>query len=243
MAGAQPGLRSSLIIMAFTYEYPRPALAVDCVVFAIDNNQLKVLLIERCDDPYQGHWALPGGFVDMDETVDQAAARELQEETCLKKIFLEQLYTFSQVDRDPRSRVVSVAYYALVKFSEQHAVPASDAKRAEWFDTKKLPKLAFDHDHIMDVAIDRLQGKVRYQPIGFELLPTRFTLSELQSVYETILDQELDKRNFRRKFLAMDVLTELDEVQSGVAHRAAKLYKFDEKKYRARIQSGFNYWI
>lgn len=229
--------------MPYTYEYPRPALTVDCAVFVVESNQLQVLLIERSSDPFAGQWALPGGFVDMDEPVEQAALRELQEETGLDKIFLEQLYTFSDVDRDPRGRVISVAYYGLVKLTGQTIKAASDAAKVEWFPVNKLPELAFDHDKILTMALERIRGKVRYQPIGFELLPEKFTLTELQQLYEIVLEQELDKRNFRKKILAMGFLKELDEVQTDVAHRAAKLYQFDEKKYRELSESGFNYWI
>src|ERR1051325_7090672 len=157
--------------MPHSYQYPRAALTVDCVVFGLDESELKVLLIERALEPFKGKWALPGGFVRVEETLDDAARRELQEETGLKNVFLEQLYTFGTVDRDPRERVVSVAYYALVKLSDHKAKAATDAANAEWFQVSQLPKLAFDHAEIVAVALSRLQGKVRYQPIGFELLP------------------------------------------------------------------------
>lgn len=229
--------------MAHTYPFPRPALTVDCVVFGFDAQDLKVLLIERDGSPFRGRWALPGGFVDMDETTDAAARRELEEETSMRDVFLEQLYTFSAVDRDPRERVVSVAHYALVKLSEHPVQAASDARRAEWFSVRKPPALAFDHDEILQVALQRLRGKVRYQPIGFELLPRKFTLRQLQQLYETVLDRPLDKRNFRRKVLSFDFLVPLEEQESGVAHRAARLYRFDKRKYRALIQQGIHFEI
>src|SRR5213080_366620 len=166
--------------MSHTYQYPRAALTVDCMVFGFDEGELKVLLIQRALEPFKGKWALPGGFVRVDETVDDAARRELSEEAGLKEVFLEQLYTFGAVDRDPRERVVSVAYYALVKLSEHAAKAATDAVNARWFPVSKIPRLAFDHADIMKTAVERLKGKVRYQPIGFELLPPKFTLSQLQ---------------------------------------------------------------
>jgi 8-oxo-dGTP diphosphatase len=216
---------------------------VDCVIFGLDEANLKVLLIQRAHDPYAGRWAFPGGFVDMDETTDTAARRELEEETGIRDMFMEQLYTFSQVDRDPRERVVSVAYYALVNLSDYKVTAGSDANRAEWFAVDQVPKLAFDHDHILQVALARLKGKVRYQPIGFELLPEKFTLGQLQKMYELILGRELDKRNFRKKILGMDLLLPLSEQQRGVSHRAAKLYQFDRDKYRALEASGFMFEV
>src|SRR3989441_6777840 len=153
--------------MAFSYKYPRAALTVDCVVFGFDEGELKVLLIQRALEPFKAKWALPGGFVHVDEPIDEAARRELAEEAGLKDVFLEQLYTFGAVDRDPRERVVSVAYYALVKLSDHRAKTATDAANAEWFPISQVPKLAFDHADILATALTRLKGKVRYQPIGF----------------------------------------------------------------------------
>ena len=229
--------------MPHTYEYPRPALTVDCVVFGLDEQDLKVLLVRRDLPPFEGRWALPGGFVRMDETLDDAARRELREETGLKDVYLEQLYTFGDVRRDPRGRVVSVAYYALVNLADHRVQAATDASDAAWFAVSDLPRLAFDHDRILTAASERLKGKVRYQPIGFELLPQKFTLSQLQRLYETVLERTLDKRNFRKKILSMGVLVETDEVQQDVAHRAARLYRFDEDKYRRLRKKGFNFEI
>jgi 8-oxo-dGTP diphosphatase len=229
--------------MSYTYEYPRPALTVDCVVFGLDEDELEVMLIRRALEPFAGRWALPGGFVHIDETLDEAARRELEEETGLGKVYLEQLFTFSAVDRDPRERVVTVAYYALVKLSDHKVRAATDATDAAWFSLSDLPDLAFDHAHILEVALERLKSKVRYQPIGFELLPRKFTLTQLQRMYEIILDRPLDKRNFRKKILGMDLLIELDEVQKDVAHRAARLYKFDDRHYRKLVKQGFSFEI
>jgi len=227
--------------VSYSYQYPRPALTVDCAVFATHAEGLRVLLIRRGEAPFAGNWALPGGFVRVEETTEAAARRELEEETGLKSAYLEQLYTFSRVDRDPRERVVSVAYYALVKPSSLHA--GSDASSAEWIDVVRLPPLAFDHDEILEVALARLRAKIRYQPIGFELLPQKFTLGQLQRLYETILGRELDKRNFRRAFLRMGVLQGLDEMEAGVAHRPSQLYRFDRAEYRRLLKHGFNFEI
>lgn len=228
--------------MAYTYEFPRPALTVDCVIFGLDEQTLlKVMLIQRDLPPFKGEWALPGGFVRLDESLDTAARRELAEETGIRDVFLEQLFTFGTPDRDPRDRVVSVAYYALVNLMDHPLQAATDASDAAWFPISAVPALAFDHEQILAMAVRRLKGKVRYEPIGFELLPQKFTLTELQKLYETILNTTLDKRNFRKKILKMDLLIELDEKQQGVAHRAAKLYQFDEAKYQALTQKGFNF--
>ncbi len=229
--------------MTATYEYPRPALTVDCVVFGLDAEDLKVLLIQRDLEPFAGRWALPGGFVHVDESLEQAARRELQEETGLANVYLEQLYTFGDIGRDPRERIVTVAYYALVKLSDHKVQAATDARNAAWFGVDDLPKLAFDHDGILAAAHDRLRGKVRYQPIGFELLARKFTLRQLQHLYETVLDRPLDKRNFRKKILGMEILIDLDEVETDVAHRAARLYSFDKRRYDRMTRQGFNFEV
>jgi 8-oxo-dGTP diphosphatase len=228
--------------MAYTYEYPRPSLTVDCIIFGLDDRELKVLLIQRKHPPFAGKWALPGGFVDMGEDLMTAALRELEEETGVKDVFIEQLYTFGAPNRDPRGRVVSVAYYALVNLREHPAQAASDAEQADWFNINELPPLAFDHDHIMEVAIKRLHGKLVYQPIGFELLPQKFTLTELQHLYETVLGVKINKRNFRTKILKMDILEQCER-QQGVAHRPAFLYQFNEKKYNEFLEKGFVFEI
>src|SRR4030095_1976180 len=226
--------------MPFTYQYARPALTVDCVVFGFDEGDLKVLLIERGRKPFAGRWALPGGFVRVDETLDDAARRELREETGVAQVFLEQLYTFGELDRDPRERVVSVAYYALVKLSDHRVKAATDASKAEWFQAFKTPKLAFDHAIILETALQRLQGKVRYQPIGFELLPPKFTLSQLQHLYEALLGVEMDKRNFRKKILSMGLLIGLNDYTEA-RHLPAQLFHFDQKKYQQLRRRGFNF--
>ena len=229
--------------MPYSYQYPRAALTVDCVVFGFNEGELKVLLIERGLEPFKGRWALPGGFVRVEETLDAAARRELAEEADLSNVFLEQLYTFGTVDRDPRERVVSVAFYALVKLSEHSAKAATDAANARWFPVSEVPKLAFDHTAILETAMERLKGKVRYQPIGFELLPPKFTLSQLQHLYEAVLGTELDKRNFRKKVLGFDLLVALKETQMLGRHRPAQLFRFDADKYEKLKKRGFNFEI
>jgi 8-oxo-dGTP diphosphatase len=228
--------------MSYTYDYPKPSVTVDCVVFGLDaEHDLKIMLIQRGVEPFKGEWALPGGFVKLDESLEAAALRELKEETGVEEIFLEQLYTFGAPERDPRDRVITVAYYALINLSDHPIHAQTDAEEVAWYSVKELPKLAFDHDQVIEAASERIKGKLRYEPIGFELLPKKFTLTQLQKLYEQVLGTQLDKRNFRRKILKMDLLIKLDEMQTGVAHRAARLYSFDEAKYQGLKQAGFNF--
>ncbi|MEP7337938.1 MAG: NUDIX domain-containing protein [Acidobacteriota bacterium] len=218
--------------MSYTYEYPHPSVTVDLVIFTIADNDLKVLLIRRGGEPFKGRWALPGGFVEIDESLEKAAARELKEEAGVTNVYLEQLYTFGEPKRDPRGRVISVAYFALVDAGRQRIQAASDADEAEWhsvFNPKSGPKLAFDHKKILEYAVWRLRNKIEWTTVGYELLPKKFTLSELQRVYEIILQKPVDKRNFRKKILAQGQIRELNESRSDGAHRPAKLYSFREK--------------
>jgi 8-oxo-dGTP diphosphatase len=233
-AGAFPAV-------SFTYKYPHPAVTVDGVIFGYDDADLKVLLIQRGGPPFRGRWALPGGFVQINESLEDAIRRELEEETGITRLYLEQLYSFGAPKRDPRERVISVAYYALVKLADYTVRAASDARTVAWHAVADLPSLAFDHTEIVDVALRRLKGKIRYEPIGFELLPAKFPLSALQRLYETILEQPLDKRNFRKKILGMGLLTDTREIQREVAHRAARLFRFDESVYRRLKKAGFNF--
>ncbi len=229
--------------MAYTYDYPRPSLTVDCIIFGLDeSSRLKVLLIQRAKNPFKDAWALPGGFVDENETLEYAALRELKEETGISDLFIEQLFTFGTPGRDPRGRVVTVAYYSLINLAEHKIGADTDALDVKWFPINSLPPLAFDHAEILLTAINRLRGKVRYQPIGFELLAEKFTLTQLQKLYETILDKELNKRNFRTKILKMNILKE-EDILRGVAHRPAQLYSFDKVKYEAYLNQGFNFEI
>lgn len=225
--------------MSFTYKYPRPAVTVDCVVFGFDGAALKLLLVRRKNPPFAGAWALPGGFVHQDESLEAAALRELSEETGLHKVFLEQLYSFGDPHRDPRGRVITVAYYALIKLSQMKLAPSTDAEEAGWFEAGALPELAFDHDVIISIALERLRGKVVYQPLGFELLAHEFTLTQLQKLYEVILGRELDKRNFRKKMLQMGILVDTGKYVTGAQHRAPQLFRFDERRYRELKKQGF----
>jgi 8-oxo-dGTP diphosphatase len=210
-------------------DYPQPSVTVDLVIFTIAADDLKVLLIRRGVEPFLGKWALPGGFVGIDESLDAAAARELQEEVGVTGIYLEQLYTFGAPERDPRGRVISVAYFALIDAERQQIVAASDAASAQWhsiFDRQMGARLAFDHGKILDCAIWRLRNKIEWTTVGYELLPRKFTLSELQRVYEIILQRPVDKRNFRKKVLGQGRIIELNETRSDGAHRPARLYSF-----------------
>ncbi len=220
-----------------TYPYPRPSVTVDVVVFGYDGGpDLRLLLVQRGGEPFKGQWALPGGFVDMDEDLETSALRELEEETGVRDLFVEQLYTYGAPDRDPRGRVISVAYFALVNLSDHPAVAASDATEADWFALHALPELAFDHAAIIARATARLRAKVRYEPIGFELLPQAFTLAELQALYETVLGvPEFNKRNFRTRILKTGILEEAGR-QEKVAHRPATLYRFNEATYRRLVE-------
>lgn len=226
--------------MPYTYEYPRPSVTVDCIIFGWDSSsQLKVLLIQRANEPFKNHWALPGGFVDMEEDLEAAALRELKEETGVKNVFIEQLYTFGAPKRDPRGRVISIAYFALINLFTQEVKASTDAKKVQWFALDQLPELAFDHNQILDIAIQRLRAKVRYQPIGFELLPEQFTLTQLQQLYESILGvEQINKRNFRTRILRMGVLKEVGR-QEGVAHRPALLYSFDKEQYEKLVKDRY----
>ncbi len=218
-----------------------PALTVDSVVFGLDDEGLAVLLVQRDLPPFEGCWALPGGYVRLGEGLEDAARRELEEETGLRGVFLEQLYTFGDPRRDPRGHTVTVAYYALVNIRDHRVRAATDARDASWFRVGDAPPLAFDHGHIVEVALERLKGKVRYRPVGFELLPRRFTLSQLQHLYETILQTPLDKRNFRKKVLRLGLLVDTGKREQGVPRRPARLYRFDKRKYRALEKQGFEF--
>lgn len=209
----------------YEYKHPHPAVTVDVVIFTIRDRQLKLLLVRRAGQPYQGKWALPGGFVQMDESLDEAARRELEEETGVAGVYLEQLYTFGRVDRDPRERVITVAYYALVPSDKLQLRAATDAEAVGWFAMDDMPKLAFDHADIIALAHQRLVAKLDYSTLAFGFMPEKFTLSELQEVYEIILQQGLDKRNFRKWVLALEQIEETDEESRTGQHRPARLYR------------------
>lgn len=225
----------------YNYEYERPALATDCVIFGFDGGELKLLLLKREKEPFENKWALPGGFVFMNETTEACAKRILLEKAGLKNVFIEQLYTFSKVDRDPRERIVSVTYFALVNKSQYNIVAGRDTIQAEWHTLSALPELGFDHSDIVALAAERLKGKVHYQPIGFELLDEKFTLSQLQQLYEAILQTPIDKRNFRKKIGGMGLLKQLEEKEQNVPRKAAFYYSFDKTAYTALTQKGFHF--
>lgn len=221
----------------FCYRYPHPAVTTDCVIFGFDGVRIKVLLIERGVEPFKGEWALPGGFMRIDEGADECAHRELEEETGLKIASVEQFHTFTDVNRDPRERVITIAYYALVKLSEVHG--GDDASKAQWFTEKDLPCLAFDHDRIIRMALNRLKERICFEPIGFELLPEVFTMSELQNLYEAILGVKFDRRNFSNKMLKLGILTEVEPRLATTPRRMPTKYRFNAQKYAELKQKGF----
>lgn len=209
-------------------------LAVDCVIFGFDAGILKVLLIERSEEPYKDWFALPGHLVkSADVSIDDAAKRILYELTGLEGIYMQQFHAFGELNRHPQGMVVTIAYFALIKLNAAKPLkPVTDyAKNASWVSVNDLPELAFDHHRIFEKAMDKIKHKIAFEPIAFEMLPEKFTLTQLQGLYEEILGKKLDKRNFRKKILAYDILKELNEKQKGVAFRAAKLYKLDKRKY------------
>jgi 8-oxo-dGTP diphosphatase len=225
----------------YQYAYERPALTTDCLIFGFDGGELKVLLIKREKEPFKNKWALPGGFVHIHETTEVCAKRILSEKAGIENMFIEQLYTFSDLDRDPRERIISVAYFALVKKDQYTLIAGRDTVHAEWFELSKLPKLAFDHAKIVEMGFERLKGKVSYQPIGFELLNEKFTLTQLQTLYEAILETKIDRRNFRKKILGMGLLKALDEKEKNVPRKAARFYSFDNKAYEKLMKKGFHF--
>ena len=221
----------------YCYKYPHPAVTTACVIFGFNGERLQVLLIERGIEPFKGRWAFPGGFLKMDETAEEGAKRELKEETGLENAYIQQLHTFSAPNRDPRERVITIAYYALVKIQEVKG--GDDAASARWFPLDEIPPLAFDHDYILRMATQRLREQIHFQPIGFELLPEKFTIKELQSLYEAILGINFDRRNFAKKMLHLEILTELDETVWPTPKREARLYKFNADKYEELKRKGF----
>jgi len=225
--------------MPFQNEFYKSAFSVDNIIFGFDKDNLKVLLIKRKTDPYRGQWALPGDIVKPTENLDTAAIRVLEQLTSLKDVYLEQVHTFGKVDRHPKGRVITIAYYSLINIKSVNIAPDSFADQVAWKELRSIDTLAFDHFEIMQTCLKRLQRDVKFGPIGFELLPELFTLTELQKLYESVLDKDLDKRNFRKKILSMNVLKGSQEIQRGVAHRPAKLYTFDAQKYEEAKQGGF----
>jgi 8-oxo-dGTP diphosphatase len=227
----------------FSTAFFRNAVTVDNVIFGFDESDLKVLIIQRGTEPHTGLWALPGDFIYPDEDIDDAAARILFELTGIKEVYLEQVRTFGQVNRHPLGRVVTTAYYSLVKTSAISIKPASFAQAVKWVKVANIQDLAFDHNTILTACFDALKQRVRVRPVGFELLPPKFTLTELQHLYEAILEFELDKRNFRKKILSMDLITDLNLLQENVAHRPARLYAFNQSRYEKLVAEGFNFEV
>lgn len=229
--------------MPYIYDYPRPMLTADCVLFGVDDRELKILLVKRTLQPFVGRWSLPGGFKKETETLNSAARRVLAEKCGGANLYLEQLYTFDSAGRDPRGDVVSVAYYALVRMAEYKVSAPTIESAVAWSPVSALPPLAFDHKTIVAAALERIRAKVRYQPIGFELIPKFFTLSQLQGLYETLLGQALDKRNFRKKILSMGLLNETKSTQIQTAGRPARLYSFNTAAYKKLVAKGFDFQI
>ncbi|PQA91266.1 8-oxo-dGTP diphosphatase [Chryseobacterium piscicola] len=219
-------------------------VAVDAVIFGyFDKKDLQILLIKRNIEPFKGVWALPGGLVLDDENLDDAVKRELQEEAGIKPDFLEQLYTFGNIGRDPRNRVVTVAYLGLVNPSYHELLAYSDADEAQWFGINNLPNLAFDHQSIIDIALKRLRSKICYQPIGFNLLNEEFPFSDLENLYKTIIGKEIDRRNFRKKIMSYGLLNETDNIKKVGSGRPGRLFTFNQKKYRELEEKGFYFEI
>lgn len=223
--------------LKYHYKYPHPSVTTDCVIFGFDGSNLKVLLVQRGIEPYKGRWAFPGGFLRMDESAEEGALRELREETGLQGAYIKQFHTFSDPKRDPRERVITIAYYALVKL--QNVIGGDDAAQARWFALNEVPSLAFDHDQILRRAEQELRKQIHFEPIGFELLPEKFTMKELQQLYEAILNVKFDRRNFYNKMLHLGILTQLDETVKNSPKKEAFLYRFNPEMYEEMKNKGF----
>lgn len=209
-------------------DYPKPNVTVDMVVFTIKAKDLKVLLVKRDVEPFKDKWALPGGFVRLEESLENAAKRELEEETGVKDIYLEQLYTFGDINRDPRGRVITIAYMALINHENINIQASTDVSEAKWFSIKTLPELAFDHKKILDYAIKRLRWKFEYTTVGFSMLPEKFTLGEILNLYEIVFSKEFDKRNFIKKILSLNILKP-EEIKTDVSYRPPQLYSLKKE--------------
>ena len=207
------------------------------MIFGFDGSELQVLLIERGIEPFKGKWAFPGGFLNMDETAGEGALRELKEETGLENAYIEQFNTYSEPGRDPRERVITIAHYALVRIQEVKG--GDDAAKAQWFPIDEVPQLAFDHDKILRDAMRKLRERIHFEPIGFELLPEKFTMRELQILYESILGVKFDRRNFAKKMMHYELLNQLDETVRPTAKRDALLYSFNKDNYELFKKKGF----
>jgi len=226
--------------MEYYREYPKHFIAIDVIIFGFDKNKLKLLLVKRLFEPGKGRWSLMGGFLGKEESLDQAAHRILHQLTSLQDIYLEQLYTYGDVNRDPAGRVVSVAYYALIDLDKFRSEKISENDQACWFNLNQLPDLLFDHEMMVDKALRRLRRKSRTQPVGFELLPEKFTIPQLMKLYEAIFQQKFDKRNFRNKILSYGILKKLNEKDMEGSRRGAYLYKFEKDRYMERASDDFH---
>ena len=221
----------------YCYKYPHPSVTTDCVIFGFDGSKLKVLLIERGIEPYKGRWAFPGGFLKMEESAEEGALRELQEETGLTGAYIEQFHTFTDPKRDPRERVITIAYFALVRI--QDVKGGDDAAKAQWFALDEIPQLAFDHDMILRMAQSRLRERIHFQPIGFELMPEKFTMKDLQELNEAILEVKFERSNFAKKMLHYELVEQLEETVWPTPKREARLYRFNKKNYEEFKKKGF----
>ena len=219
------------------------SVSIDCVIFGYDTTDLKVLLIKRGEAPYLNYWALPGDLIKEKENIDDAVSRVLKDLTGLSNVYMDQVKTFGDVGRHPLGRVFTVAYFSLLKIEDYQLNPSSFAMEAKWHSVKRVGELAFDHKKIFATCKQELVNSVKVKPIGFELLPEAFTLTELQNLYETIFQTTFDTRNFRKKIHSVGLLTETGELQKSVSHRPAKLYRFDKANYKKLIKSGYNFEI
>lgn len=226
------------------YKFPKEiidALSIDCLIFGFQSGKLEILLVKHGEGIIKGQWALPGGWVTYDENIDDAAYRILKDLTGVGQLYLEQLHAFGDVQRYPNKRVITIAYIALTKPENYKLIPGFTASDARWSDVKDVESLPYDHLEILNAGMASLKRKLRYEPIGFNLLPEKFTLLELQELYEAILEVKLDKPNFRRKIMKMNLLIPCHEKQEGVSHRAASLYRFDKEIYDKLKEKGFNF--
>lgn len=239
MAEREPGTYYGNIYSIPVEEFYKFAVSVDCVIFGFDKKELEVLLIKRGADPFKGKWALPGDLVYPYENVDDAAKRILGELTGLTDMYMDQSKAFGEVGRHPVGRVITIGYFSLILKDSHQPEASSWAEQLEWHSVKDIPHLAFDHNSILESSLERLQKRVRRQPIGFNLLPEKFTLLELQALYESLLGEVYDKSNFRKKFLDMKLLEDLGERQTNVKHRPAKLFSFNEERYQELMDRGF----
>lgn len=227
-------------IRKFSYEYPHPAVTVDCVIFGFDGKSLRILLIERGVEPFKGSWALPGGFVKIDETVEAAAIRELYEETNVRGVYMSQLSVFSDVDRDPRERVITVAFYALVKPSDHDVIGGDDAASARWFSLDEYPPLVFDHEQIVQAAFAQLQRNFRAGNVGLELFEDKFSISQLYTLHSMVTRKEIDRRNFYKKVTSYEYIEPTNEKMSETPHKPSQLFSIDRKVYDTEIRNSYN---